>query len=336
MPANARIEPMFGLIIAFLVAGAGPLYDNPVADQLIRRAMEATYNLELTAARERARALQSQFPDHPAGFTMAAETYWWEAQMDPGNKAIEDAYYRAQKLAVEKGESALKAGAYPKIEILAYIASTHGSHARFQVTQKEAYFSAMMAGRRAHKYAEQVFEADKSYYDIWVGIGAYNYFTGSLPSVIKPFAWIFGARGDKNLGFEQLKAAIQKARYAQTEGRIVYYTALLEDQQYGPAFQVLQKLQADHSQNFVFYTWATDWFRRQSKNREGTEYFEKVYQSEIRTSPLMAKYALLEKAHLLAAETRKAEAVRTLDRVNLIPGNDRLLESKVQALRKAL
>lgn len=193
----------------------------------------------------------------------------------------------------------------------------------------------MMAGRRAHKYAEQVFEADKSYYDIWAGIGAYNYFTGSLPAVIKPFVWMLGARGDKDLGFEQLRTAIKKVRYAQTECRIIYYTALLEAQQYGPAFQVLQRLQANHRQYFVFYTWATDWFRRQSKNLEGTEYFEKVYQSEIRTSPLMAKYALLEKAQLLAAETRKAEAVRTLDRVKLMPGNDRLLESKVQALRKA-
>ena len=242
----------------------------------------------------------------------------------------------SHKLAVEKGEAALKAGTYPKNEIMAYIGSAHGSHARFQVTQKEAYFSAMMAGRRAHKYAEQVFEADKSYYDIWVGIGAYNYFTGSLPAVIKPFAWIFGARGDKNLGFEQLQTAIQKARYAQTEGRIVYYTALLEDQQYAPAFQVLQRLQADYKHNFVLYTWATDWFRRQRKNLEGADYFEKLYQSQLKTSPLMAKYALLEKAQLLAAQTLKTEAVRTLDRLNAIPGGGRLLESKVQAFRKTL
>jgi hypothetical protein len=328
---------MLGLLLTLLsVAGNDPLYDNPAADQLIRQAMHATYNLDLAEARQRAQVLQAQYPDHPAGFTLAAETYWWESMVDPGNEAIEDAYYRAQKLAVEKAEAALKAARYPRIEILSYLASTHGSHARFQVTQKEAYFSAMMAGRRAHKYAEQVFEADKAYYDIWVGIGAYNYFTGSLPAVIKPFAFLLGARGDKNLGFEQLQTAIQKARYAQTEGRIIYYTALLEDKQYAAAFQVLEKLQSDYKDNLVLYIWATDWFRRQRKNIEGAEYFERIFEIQVKRSSRMAKYALLEKAQLLAAQTNKAEAARTLDRIKAIPGNDRLLENKVLALRKAL
>jgi hypothetical protein len=319
-----------------LLAFEGPLYDNPAADQLIRRAMVATYNLELNDARAIARTLQTQHPNHPAGFTLAAETFWWEAQMDPGNKTIEDAYYRAQKLAVEKGESALKANNYPRIEIIAYLASTHGSHARFQVTQKGAYFSAMMAGRRAHRYAEEVFSADKSYYDIWVGIGAYNYFAGSLPAVIKPFAWMLGESGDKELGYQQLRTAIEMARYAKTEARIIYYTALLEDKQYAAAFDVLQKLQADYKKNFVLYTWATDWFRRQQKNLQGADYFEKVFAAQVQTSPLMAQYALFEKAQLLAAHARKAEAAQTLDRLKAIPGSDRLLDKKVEAFRKTL
>ena len=50
--------------------------------------------------------------------------------------------------------------------------------------------------------------------------------------------------------------------------------------------------------NFVLYVWATDWFRQQSKNLEGADYFEKVYKKSMKRSPLMAKYALLEKAQL--------------------------------------
>jgi hypothetical protein len=327
---------MLGLFLTVSVLAQSPLYQDPSADQLIRRTMEATYNLELTEARAAARTLQNRYPNHPAGFTLAAETYWWEAQMDPGNNAIEDSYYQAQKLAVEKGESALRINQYPRIEILAYLASAHGSHARFQVTQKEAYFSAMMAGRRAHGYAEQVFEADKSYYDIWVGIGAYNYFTGSLPAVIKPFAFLLGARGDKNLGFQQLRTAIEKARYSNTEAQIIYYTALLEDKQYAAAFEVLEKLRSAHPKNFVLYTWATDWFRRQGRNLEGAAYFEKQFESQSSTSPLMAKYALFEKAQLLAAQRQTAEAIRTLDRLRTITPADRLLDKKVAAFRRAL
>src|SRR5437667_31395 len=262
----------------------------------MRQSMEATYGLQLDRARAAARRLQESFPDHPAGYVITAETYWWEAQADPHNETIENGYYRAQDLAVQKAESAIKAGKYRKVELLAYLASAHGSYARFQVTQKGAYFSALRAGLRAHKYAEQVYELDHDYYDIYVGLGAFNFFTGSLPAVIKPFAFLIGARGSRELGLQQLHTAMDKARYSRTEARIVYYTAMLEDRQYDVAFPVLEKLIADYPDNFVLYVWATDWFRQQRKNLEGAEHFERLLDNQIKRHGTMAKYALLEKA----------------------------------------
>src|SRR5205823_11470652 len=232
---------------------------------------------------------------HPAGFMIMAETYWWEAQGDPRNPKIEDAYYKAQELAQDKAEAAIKAGKYSKVEVLAYLASAHGSFARFQVTQKGSYFSALKAGLRAHKYAEQVYELDKNYYDIYVGLGAFNYFAGTLPSMIKPFARLFGAHGDKNTGVQQLKTAMEKARYSRTEARIVYYSALLSNKEYAAAFPILEKLIIDYPDNSVLYVWVTEWYREQRKNVDGAEYFERMYQKQLARSPRMAGYALLEK-----------------------------------------
>ena len=312
------------------------LYQDAAADRLIRQTMESSYNLRLPEARSTAQALQTRYPDHPAGFTMMAETYWWEAQMDPGNEQIENTYYRTQEVAVEKAENALRLNKYSPIEVTAYLASAYGSYARFQVTQKGAYFSAMRAGLRAHRYAEQVYQMDKTYYDIWVGLGAFNYFTGSLPSVIKPFAFLIGARGDKDLGFQQLETAVERARYSQTEARIVQYTALLEDKQWAPAFRVLEKLLTDYKDNFVLYTWVTDWHRQQGKNLEGADYFERLHQGQLSRSPVMAKYALLEKAQLQNAHSRPAEARQTLARLKAISGGDALLSNKVLALESTI
>lgn len=326
---------MLGLILTILFFSSPALYDDPSADRLIRYAMDATYTLRLNDARAAARELQQRYPDHPVGFLIAAETYWWEAQEDPENKQIESNYYRAQELAQARAESAVKAGKYYKPELLAYLASAHGSYARFQVTQKDSYFSALRAGLKAHKYAEEVFALDKNYYDIYVGLGAFNYFSGTLPSMIKPFAWLFGAHGDKDVGIEQLQTAMQKSRYSKTEARIVYYSALLANKEYAAAFPVLEKLMADYPDNQVLYIWATEWFREQRKNLEGAEYFEKVFEKEMKRSPGMARYALLEKANLQLAHTRKAEALQTIQRIRAMPGTDPGLYSKLQALEKA-
>ncbi len=327
---------MFAFIVSLLFQSTGFIYQDSHADALIRGAMQASYELRIADARAAAKELEELYPDHPAGFTLMAETYWWEAQMDPGNPSIESAYYREQDAAVAKAEAAVKAAKYPKIETTAYLASAWGSYARFQVTQKEAYFSALRAGLRAHKYAAEVYGLDKTYYDIYVGTGAFNYFSGSLPTVIKPFAWLIGARGNRELGIEQLKTAMVKARYSQTEARIVYYTAMLSEQNWPEGFRILEGLRSDYPGNFVIYTWVTDWYRQQKKNLAGADYFEKVCSAESTRSPLLAKYALLEKAQLLNAERHRVEAQQTLERLKAMPGDDAVLVKKVQALEKTI
>jgi hypothetical protein len=323
---------MIVLILTILLAGSNALYDDPVADRLVRIAEESSYMLHLDDARAAARELQQRYPDHPAGFVIMAETYWWDAQADPHNSKTENAYYKAQELAQDKAELALKAGKYSKVELLSCLASAHASYARFEVTQKGSYYHALRAGLRAHKYAEQVYALDLNYYDIYVGLGAFNYFAGTLPSMIKPFAWLFGAHGDKDTGVKQLETAMEKARYSRTEARIVYYSALLSNKEYATAFPILEKLIVDYPDNFVLYEWATDWYREQRRNLDGADYFERMYQKQVSRSPKMAGYALLEKVGLQLAQNRKNEALQTLQRLKGITISDLLLSTKIQNL----
>jgi hypothetical protein len=325
---------MLSPVLVLLLATGNALYDDPVADRLIRTATETTYQLRLNEARAAARELQERYPDHPAGFLIMTETYWWEAQGDHENEQIETAYYHAQEIAQQKAEAAVKAGKYAPAEVMAYLASTHGSYARFEVTEKGSYYHALRAGLRAHKYAEQVYALDKNYYDIYVGLGAFNYFAGTLPSMIKPFAWLFGAHGDKDLGLQQLQTAMQKGRYARTEARIVHYSALLANKEYALSFPILEKLIQDYPDNFVLYVWATEWFREQKKNLEGADYFERVYKKQLDRSEKMAKHALVEKTILLLAHNRKTEAMETIRRLKGMSGSDPLITAKVQALEK--
>ena len=46
-------------------------------------------------------------------------------------------------------------------ENLPYLAAADRSYARFQITQKEAFFSALRAGLRSHGYAKQVHGAGR-------------------------------------------------------------------------------------------------------------------------------------------------------------------------------
>jgi predicted Zn-dependent protease len=169
-----------------------------------------------------------------------------------------------------------------------------------------------------------------------VGLGAFNYFAGTLPAVIKPFAWLLGATGDRNLGVNQLRTAMDKARYSRTEAHIVYYSALLSDNQYQQAFPILQGLLSDYPDNFVLYDWAAEWFREQNKGSEGADYFDRMHEKQLKRSLLLAQYALLEKADLQLEGGSTRDAAQTVQRIRSIPNTDALLNRKVEALAKRL
>ena len=331
---------MLSLFLAIFLAApaqtASFIYLDPSADQTVRRAMNATYNLDLAEARRAARSLQSTRPDHPVGFVLEAETYWWEAQIDPTRDDIEDQFFKIQEKAISIGEKALKAKKYPAVEIQAYLASAWGSKARFRLTQNGVGVGVVMDGRTAHNYAEEVYQADPKYTDILVGIGAYNYFTGKIPSVLRPFAYFLGASGDPVLGLQQIRTVAEKGRYARTEAKIVLFPALMKDGAYADSFKVVQGLMSEYPANHALYAWVTEWYLDQGKKADGIAYFEKLQAEKMATSTRLAQYALFQKAILQAEDEKNADALATLRRVRAIGTTEAALGRTVAAMEKAL
>ncbi|MBI2820970.1 MAG: hypothetical protein HYX74_01975 [Acidobacteria bacterium] len=324
------------MLIVAALAVFSFLHEDPNADRLVRQAMHATYDLQLEEARRAIGRLVQLHPDHPAGYVLAAETYWWEAQADAGNTEIDEAYDRAQGLALQKAEEALRKGSYARLDLLGSLASAYGSYARFQLTQRAAYFSALRAGLKAHTYALQVHQIDKAHFDIYTGLGAFNYFTGALPAVIRPLAYLIGARGDRHLGLQQLRLAIERSRYGGTEAQIVYYSALLQEKRYAESLKILKTLLAQFEHNHVFLTWLANWFVIQGLQEEGTGHFERASRRLALRSPAMASHALVEKAELELALGKRAAARLTLRRIRDLQGEDRYLPHRLAALEKEL
>jgi hypothetical protein len=326
----------FLLLAAVQATGLSFIYQDPVADRAIRHTIHATFSLDLIEARKSARSLQTSYPDHPVGYLLDAETYWWQAQADPTNQEIEDEYFRVQEKAVEIGEKALKAKKYPAQEVQAYLASAWGSKARFRLTQHGVGLKTVLDGRRGYGYAADVYKADPNYTDILVGIGAYNYFTGKIPTVLKPFAFLFGASGDAELGLKQLRTVIEKGRYAQEQARIVLFTALMKDGAYEESFKILKGLMADFPQNYVLYSWVTEWYRDQSKSRDGIQYFEKLHTDKLSSSPRLSQYALFQKAVLQNAVGKIPDARATLGRLKSIGTPDPALSRTIAPFESKL
>jgi hypothetical protein len=252
-----------------------PFYGDAKADALIRHGLPLSYNLGYAAANKDWDELIRFYPDHPAGYVYKAALIWWQAVDDRQNKGLENQFDSFTKTAVEKGTSWLQRKPRDKIA-LAYLASAYGNATRFDATVTRSYFSALRNGQKGHKYVVMAHDIDNNFYDTYIGLGSYNYFTGALPAVIKPFAWLLGARGDKDEGIRQLLLASQKGEYARTEAKVVLLSVYFSEKRWEDYEHLLESLMTESPFNHVYYMWASNYFIMLRKWDEGITVLKKV------------------------------------------------------------
>lgn len=100
------------------------------------------------------------------------------------------------------------------------LGALYGLRALFSMRNRNwviAYFS----GRRAINNLEKSLELDPSYYDAFFGLGIYQYFAGTLPTVIKVLAKIVAIKGDPDEGVRQLNLARQKAMFTSDSAKLI-------------------------------------------------------------------------------------------------------------------
>lgn len=234
-------------------------YNDPKADAIIRQGLHLSYNLEYSLSEKDWDDLIYLYPEHPAGYVYKAALVWWLAVEDRQNKQLQEQFATLTKKAIDKGMAWLQKSPQDKFA-LAYVASAYGNATRFDVTVTRSYFSALRNGKKGHKYIELAHAVDPNFYDDYIGLGSYNYFTGALPGVIKPFAWLLGARGDKDQGIHQLQLASEKGEYGQTEARIVLLSVYFSEKRWDEYERLLNTLLEEYPLNHVFYMWASNYY----------------------------------------------------------------------------
>jgi tetratricopeptide (TPR) repeat protein len=285
MPENIMVHKLpialFSLFLSLIRATpvlpqvTSYFYNDAKADAVIRHGLPLSYNLEYAEAGKDWDELIQLYPDHPAGYVYKAALIWWQAVEDRQNKNLKDQFDSLTKTAVEKGMAWIQKNPRDKLA-LAYVASAYGNATRFDATVTRSYYSALRNGQKGHKYVLMAHDIDNNFYDTYIGLGSYNYFTGALPAVIKPFAWLLGARGNKEEGIRQLVLASEKGEYARTEAKVVLLSVFFSEKRWDDYQRMLQTLMKEYPQNHVFYMWASNYFIMSRRWDNGIAVFKEV------------------------------------------------------------
>jgi outer membrane protein assembly factor BamD (BamD/ComL family) len=316
------VAPAVLLLFGFtLFAHAQTQFDiTPEVDRLLRDGLSQMYRYNLKEADESFDQLVRRFPEHPIGYMHKAEVAWWYALRDNKNPKLEADFERYTDLAISKGDYLLKKN--PKdFYALLYVAGAYGNRTRYNVYIKKSYYRAMRAGIKGYDFVGPAQALRPNYVDCLIGTGAYNYFAGSIPTLMKLFSWMFTQGGDKEKGIQQLELAAQKGEYGQIAAKMVLLGVYYNEKRFEDYQRLTSGLIEQFPTNPVFVMWLADFHIRQGRLDEGNQKLTLLLDKgkAAARSKLSLAQIHYEKGRTLLERQNASEAVTNLTRV--IEGN---------------
>jgi len=213
------------LAVLWLVCSTGPSRAEvklpPDIMVYATEGVNGVYSLDFTTAQQSIQHVFDEVPDHPFAHLGNAMIAWsryeyeFETSDDKQRKVFEKILDQSIKGAERfKKKNPNDPNAYMGIGALYGLRALFAMRNRSWVT---AYFS----GRKAIKNLEYSLELDPTYYDAYFGLGIYQYFAGTLPSVVKVLAKIVAIKGDPDQGVAQLHLAREKATFTSDSAKLI-------------------------------------------------------------------------------------------------------------------
>jgi len=199
----------------------GELYLPPDVMQYATEGINGVYSLDFDTAQQNIQKVFAQYPDHPfahfgnAMIAWARYEYEFETSDEHQRKIFEkilDDSITGIKRWIKKNPD--DSNGYMGIGAL------YGLRAMFNMRNRN-WVTSYFAGRKAISNLEKSLKLDPTYYDAYFGLGIYEYFAGTLPSVIKMLAKIVAVKGNPERGVVYLNTAREKAHFTGDSAKLI-------------------------------------------------------------------------------------------------------------------
>jgi tetratricopeptide (TPR) repeat protein len=210
------------------------------------------------------RQVERSNPKSPLGYLFEADALWWKIYLTTGNlidpdvfdvsnassSPYDDEFLRVIHEAIRKSEARLKTGDDRGRSEL-YAGFGYALLGRFYGLRDNDLPTAR-AAKKMHALLLQAVQDDPNLIDAYLGLGLYNYFVDTLPTIIKLLKFFIGLPGgSREVGLEQLERVAQHGDMARPEAQ--FYLAKdysrKNEEQYAKSLALFQQLGKEFPNN---------------------------------------------------------------------------------------
>ena len=322
------VRRFFLPLVLTLLASIGLLQAKPnrlpagLTTDLLK-AKEQLYNLNLAAAEVQLQNIIQAYPDYPHGRVYLAYITFIKYAMNMPNDSLAavllqqiDEALQATRAYYKKSEN--------KVEYRFNLGLCYGIKGFYYGVERN-YFKTYWFGKKGKGNLEKVVALDSTYYDAYLGLGIFHYFTALLPGIVRFMAAILGFDGDRQKGIQEMRRTAEKGFLFREEAWFTYATTryFLEGA-YQEGLSIFQRLLARYPGNAALRLLIGYHYRRNGHILQARRYFEAVPDSIDRSLPDMFnwKYYNLGTIYFMENRFDLAEALfHKMDRSRLARSN---------------
>lgn len=243
-------------LLTLLVLAAAPpaMALSPEHERLILAGLDRMYALELSSAGPYFQEVAVSEPLNPAGPLFLAGLYWIQyAQtfdVASGGGELQKKFLLHTEEAIRRGEALLKANPNDG-EALMWLGAAWGYRGRWKVLER-SWVNAARLGLKGYRYLQKAVKADPELYDAYLGLGIYEYYADTMPSVIRLLKALV-VKGDKNQGLRNIQMTLERGRFSKTEAKLFLISIYAgAEKNFAGALALARELRGEKPGNLYF------------------------------------------------------------------------------------
>lgn len=275
IPGLITLAAMFFRAPAFAAApcpgsGSAPLNQRKVECAecpAAHQGLDALMNGDPDEAIKTFHTVEAIAPDSPLGYLLEADATWWKIYLttarlvDPdvfdvliiSSSPYDSHFHDLLNVAISKARKNIRAQEDVARNEL-YEGVAYALRARFYGL-RDNDFAAARAAKTMRALLLSAREANPTLVDADAGLGLYNYFVDTLPSIVKMLKFLIGLpAGNRELGLRQLQNAADHGEWVRTEAK--FYLAKdfsrPNEGQYAKSLQLFQELEREYPRNLLW------------------------------------------------------------------------------------
>jgi tetratricopeptide (TPR) repeat protein len=235
---------LFLTLLVFPQSQEYPPYTN-----LVLEGINATLNENYIFAQDRFKKVISTDSLNPAGYFFLGALYQAE-MMDYESDFKEEEFYSTLEKAIKLAQKRISCGNNNPWDYL-YLGNSYGYLGVYKA-RKGNWWSAFRNAMEAKSAFKKAVEIDSTFYDAYLGLGSYHYWTSHFT---KTFAWLPFFADERERGIKELKLAAEKSIFSKVAALNALIWVYINEKDCQKAVQLAEELQKEYPEGKIFL-WA--------------------------------------------------------------------------------